>query len=59
MKTYEEAEKYAKSLYEDTNIMLDEDTGNYHVVRLFGVEHWKQHFKNIAEVRVNMVVTKV
>lgn len=59
MKTFDAAQKYAEDLREDTNIMLDERTGEYHVIRLFGVEHWKQHYKNVAEVRVKMVVTRL
>ena len=54
MKTFEEAADFAKRMREDSNIMLNEKTGEYHVIRLFGVDHWKQHLKTVAEVRVIM-----
>jgi len=55
--TYQEAEDYAKRLREDVNIMLDETTDEYHVIRAYAVDHWKQHYANIAEVRVVSEVT--
>jgi len=51
-----DAVEYAKRLQEDTNIMLDKRNNEYHVIRLFAVEHWLQHYENIAEVRVKMEV---
>ncbi len=54
--TLHEAFSYAIGLREDCNVMLDKKNNEYHVIRLFGVEHWLQHYKNIAEVRVKMDV---
>jgi hypothetical protein len=55
--TYDEAVQYAQNIREDVNIMLDERSGKYHVIRLFAVEHWRQHYKDVATVRVQMLVT--
>lgn len=54
--TLDEAIEYGKNLQEDANIMLDEEKNVYHVIRLFGVNHWLQHYKNIAEIRVEVKV---
>jgi hypothetical protein len=57
--TYEEAIATAVKLLEDLNVMLDPKTGEYHVIRLFAVEHYLQHYKNVAEVRVRMEVKEL
>lgn len=57
--TLNEALKYAHQTREDVNVMLDERDGKYHVIRLFGVQHWLQHYKNIAEIRVAMTTKMV
>jgi hypothetical protein len=57
--TFDEAMTYAKNCYEDVNVMLDETTGKHHVIREFAVEHWKQHYKNLAEIRIIPHVTLI
>lgn len=54
----EEAINYAKSLYEDVDVMVDKD-GVYHVIRVFALEHWKQHYTTVAEVRVKIEVKMI
>jgi hypothetical protein len=62
-KTYEEARAYAEKLMEPCSIMygktyvLNDD--GYHVIRQFGVEHWRQHLKEIAVCVPELKVTRV
>lgn len=56
---FDEAMDYAKMTLRDVNVMLDPTTGFYHVIRSFGVEHWLQHYTNVAEFRIKQEVTMI
>jgi hypothetical protein len=55
--TFDAAKEYAINGGEPVNIMFDPKTQKYHVIREFGVEHWEQHYENLAEVRFPAQVT--
>lgn len=51
--TYDEAVAYAETLMEPVSIMYGktswtQENAAYHVIRAFGVEHWKQHMEEVA-----------
>lgn len=51
-KTFEEAQTYAERLMEPVSIMYGKtyvlDEAGYHVIRQFGVEHWKKSLQEVA-----------
>ena len=54
--TYEEALDYAVKGREDLDVMVDPKTGEFHVIRVFALNHWKQHYRTVAEVRMKVEV---
>lgn len=56
--TFQEAMKYALDMREDVSIMKDKD-GDFHVIRAFGVKHWKQPYLENSFVTDIVMVPKI
>jgi hypothetical protein len=56
--TLDEAKAYAERLMEPLSIMYDARTGAYHVIREFGVAHWRQHYTEVLVCRPTMVFSE-
>lgn len=46
--------EFAQHMKEDVDIMFDPKINRYHVIRLFAVEHYKQHYESVMECRMVM-----
>lgn len=57
--TWKDAVDHARKCRENVNVMHDPKTGRFHVIREHGVEHWSQHYKTIATIRMIPTFTQL
>lgn len=53
---FEDALRYATELGEDCCVMRDE-ADDFHVIRAFGIEHWKKHYEVVTTVEMVPKIT--
>lgn len=53
---FEEALKFALAGREDCCVMVDKN-GDFHVIRSFGVKHWKKHYEVVTTIRMVPEIT--
>lgn len=55
--TYEDAVNWGKKVGSNVDVMIDPKTDKYHVIHQWALNHWKQHYVSVCEIRVQMEIT--